>query len=214
MPRHVDPVARRRDILLATTSVLAQGGMRGLSVRTVAERLGGSTTLVTHYYPTMKDLLDELSTSMVESWDEEFAGLERGIDDPRARLMVLLEWLLPVDEQTRIEESARINLLADELTGSDHRKTFRAWERQVRRLLRDHLVDLLPEDAIDGAVELLRVVINGVVLSAIEHPRDWPRPRQLAVVEDALGGLGLPAPTARESDGREARSPRDEETSA
>jgi AcrR family transcriptional regulator len=194
MPRHVDHAARRHEILCVATSVVAESGMRGLSFRAIADRLGGSTTMVTHFYPTMKDLLDELATSIVDSWDEEIVALEHGVDDPYGRLMLHLEWLLPVDEEARIGERARINLLADELTGNDHRKTFKAWDRKVRGLLRTHLEPLVPEGRIDDIVELLRVVTNGVVLSVMEHPGDWPRRRQLAVVGTVLEGIGLPAP--------------------
>jgi AcrR family transcriptional regulator len=194
MPRHVDHAARRRDILEAASAVIAESGMRGLSFRNIATRLGGSSTIVTHYYPTQRDLLDDLATSIVESWDAEIADLEQGVDDPAERLMILLEWLLPIKKEGMRGERARINLLADQLTGNEHRKVFRAWDRKVRRLLGDHVGELVPKDRVDDVVELLRVVTNGVVLSTVEHPDDWPRRRQLAVVEGVVAQLGLNAP--------------------
>src|SRR5919198_335055 len=100
MPRQVDKAERRRDILNAATAVIAESGMRGLSIRAIADRLGGSTTVVTHYYPTQRDLLDDLAGSIVDTWDEEIAAREQNTEDRRERLMILLEWLVATDEQS------------------------------------------------------------------------------------------------------------------
>jgi AcrR family transcriptional regulator len=200
MPRHVDHERRRKEILETTIAVISDSGIRGLSFRSVADRLGGSTIVVTHYYPTIKDLVDDLAVRLVESWDLELAMLEAGVDDPYQRLWALLAWLLPVTEKTRREERARINLLADELAGHEHRAQFDANEKRIRRYLREHVSELVDGDEVERAVELLRVVINGIVLSACEHPTKWPRRRQLAVIELALVGLGITEnqPLARE----------------
>jgi AcrR family transcriptional regulator len=191
MPRYVDHERRRKEIFEATIAVISELGLRGLSFRSIADRLGGSTTVVTHYYPTIKDLLDDLTIRLVESWDVEIAVLDADIDDPYKRLWALMTWLLPVDKRGRREERARISLLADELVGHQHRALFNANERRVRKYLREHLSELVHEEELGRTVELLRVVVNGLVLSACEHPAQWPRGRQFAVVELALAGLGI-----------------------
>ena len=58
-------------------------------------------------------------------------------------------------------------------------------------MLRDHLLPLLAEDEIPAAVDLLRCLANGITLSTVEHPDEWPPSRQEAVVDHALGALGL-----------------------
>jgi AcrR family transcriptional regulator len=191
MPRYVDHERRRKEILDTTVVVISDLGLRGLSFRSIADRLGGSTTVVTHYYPTIKDLVADLAVRLVESWDVELATIEAGVDDPYQRLWALMRWLLPVSERGRKEERARISLLADELVGHEHRALFDANERRIRRYLREHISDLVHQDEVERAVELLRVIVNGIVLSACEHPTKWPRRRQFAVVELALAGLGI-----------------------
>lgn len=199
MPRYVDHEVRRQEIIEATIAVISDSGLRGVTFRSVADRLGGSTTVVTHYYPTIKDLVDDLTVRLIESWDEELAALEAGVEDPYQRLWTFLEWLLPLTEKGRREERTRINLLADQLAGREHRAQFDANERRIRRYLREHLSELVRDDEVERAVELLRVVVNGLVLSACEHPTKWPRRRQFAVVEVALAGLGIAADRAADA---------------
>lgn len=191
MPRQVDHEARRRAIIEATIEVIGESGMDGLSFRSVADRLGGSTTVVTHYYPTMNDLVDDIAVRLVNSWDEELASHEAGLENPFERLWALLSWLLPHTKNGRYEERARIALLADELTGNQHRAQFEAHEQRIRGYLREHVACLVAEGDVERIVELLRVVANGIVLSSCEHPARWRRGRQLAVMRLVLSGLGL-----------------------
>lgn len=191
MPRYVDHDARRDEIIGAMIEVIADSGLHGLSFRSVADRLGGSTTLVTHYYPTIKDLLDDLAVRFIQSWDRELAALHAGVDDPYERLWMLLMWLLPLDVRGRREERSRIALLADQLAGHEHRAKFEAYEKRIRQYFREQVSELVPGDEVEPAVELLRVVVNGIGLSTCEHPAKWTRRRQLAVIELTLAGLGI-----------------------
>jgi AcrR family transcriptional regulator len=191
MPRSVDHEARKREIIAATNEVISEVGLQGLTLRGVGEKLGGSTTLVTHYYSSQADLLDGFATSLLESWQQEVVELERGTDDPRQRLLLFLRWLLPLSEKALVEETSRINLLAEGILGADTRFMFEAWETQMRDLLRAHLDGLVPPDQLEGTIEMLRVVTNGLTLSAIEHPDLWPAERQLAVLRQAVSFMGL-----------------------
>lgn len=165
--------------------------MHGFSFRAMAKKLGGSTTLVTHYYRSREELLDDFAVRLVKGWTEEIKALEADVEDPHARLMLLIEWLLPLDEEGMMEERCRINLLADQLIGDKHRRIFDAWERLVRGLLREHVRELVPEDRVEPTIMSLGVLVNGIALSAVEHPSRWGRSQQLAVVSEVVSGLGL-----------------------
>jgi AcrR family transcriptional regulator len=190
MPRQVDHDDRRREIVDATVRVLAARGVRGLTFRAVAEEMGGSSTLVTHYFPTRQALLDALAESV--AWlPEEVFVLESGTDDPRRRLRIFLQWWLPRDEPDRRAEQARINLIGERDTRMRTQHFFDAWDARMREMLRDHLKDLLPASDIPATVDLLRTVTNGISLSTVEHPEEWPASRQFAVLDHALRLLGL-----------------------
>jgi AcrR family transcriptional regulator len=191
VPRYVDHDERRREIVEATNRVLSEEGLRGLSFRAVAERLGGSTTLVTHYYSSQQELLTGLATSLVETWAAELEQLEAESDDPRERLMILLEWLIPIDDEGRMQERARINLLAERILGAEIRFPFDAWEDRMRDFIREHLREIVPKQDLEMRVEALRVVANGLTLAAIEHPDRWPPERLLAVLRQLIADMGL-----------------------
>lgn len=190
MPRHVDHDDRRRQILETTMEVLAELGPPGLSFRTIARRMGGSSALVTHYFNTRQDLLDALVEDMAD-WPEELEALEAGAEDPRERLRRLVFWLVPDDERGLREETARINLIGERSTKLRTDHLFNGWDRNIRALIARHLEGLVPASEVDAVVDVLRATANGVTLSVVEHPGDWPAERQHAVIERVLDGLGL-----------------------
>jgi AcrR family transcriptional regulator len=191
VPRHVDHEQRRREIVVATLDVLAEKGVRGLSFRAVAAKLGGSTTLVTHYYPTQQALLDEVASTAVERWGADIREMDAESSDPLQRLYRLLTWLVPTTDVGLANERSRINLLSGQILGDEHRAVFETWDVTIRGFLRSHLADLVPPGEVERTVELLRVATNGVVLSVVEHPEQWTKERQMAVIDTLLSLLDL-----------------------
>jgi AcrR family transcriptional regulator len=190
MPRQVDRDERRREICLAAIKLLAERGPAGLTLRELARELGGSITLVTHFYPNRSALLDGIVDQAIADYDSDLAVLETDLE-PTARLRVLLEWMLPLDEISRREEVARVMLLGGKGTDLPVQRFFDAMESMMRGLLRDHLAPLIPADQVESTAEALRVFTSGIVLSAAEHPDDWPRTRQLALLDRVLTAFGL-----------------------
>lgn len=197
MPRHVDHDQRRRDILRVTGQLLAEQGMGGLSFRTIAGRLGGSTTLVTHYFSTQTELLDGFAQALLDDWDGELAALEVGAG-PEERLAVLLHWLVPTDAAGIQEERARIVLLGERILSGELHGIFAAWDQRIRHLIRDHLTGLVPAPLIDLRVDVLRTMTNGLVLSVLEHPDSWSADRIQAVIDCSMADMGLRVPVASE----------------
>jgi AcrR family transcriptional regulator len=191
VPRQVNHARRRREIVDATLKVLSEAGTKGLSFRAVARELGGSTTLITHYFPTQRELLDEVTTQVLAGWEADVRELDAQEQSPAVRLQALLRWLVPINEQGLKEERNRIHLLAGRLLGDENRAIFHATEAKIRDLIRMHVNGLVPPDAVDRTVELLRVTTNGVVLSVLEHPDRWPAERQIAILDWLSASLGI-----------------------
>jgi AcrR family transcriptional regulator len=196
-PKFVDHDIRKRDIVRATLEVLAESGTAGLSFRAVAERLGGSTTLVTHYFPNQDALLTEVASYTLVLWGEEMDALDRQGKTPTERLHNLLVWLLPVTPDGLVQERARINLVSSEILGEGHRTALDEWDVRIRSVLRSHLDELVPHDQVDRSAELLRVTVSGVVLAVVEHPDLWPAERQLAIMEHLMHLLAIPVRATR-----------------
>lgn len=166
-------------------------GTRGLSLRAVANEMGGSTTLITHYFPTQRDLLDYVSAHLIATWDEEVSELDANEDTPTARLQALLYWLGPTTEDGYLGERIRIHLLVDQLLGDENRTMFESSDAKIRGLIRTHVEDLIHPGNVERVVELLRVTTDGVVLSIIEHPDLWPPERQIAIIDWLMESLQL-----------------------
>jgi AcrR family transcriptional regulator len=191
VPRHVDHVRRRREIVEATLKVLDEVGTRGLSLRAVANEMGGSTTLITHYFPTQRELLNEVTEQVLAGWDEDIRELDAREDTPAVRLQALLRWLVPITEQGLRDERARIHLLAGQLLGEEHRAIIQAMEAKTGEWIRSHVIGLVPPEDVERTVELVRVVTNGVVLSVVEDPDQWPAERQIAILDWLTALLGI-----------------------
>lgn len=196
MPRFVDADHRKQEIALATMRLIAGRGLRALTLRAVAAELGGSVTLVTHYYSSRIALLRDLARQMIVLWEVELEEMERGSHGDWDRLRITVHWMLPLDEDAWIQERARINLLAAADDMPELRASFDAFDARMRRFLAEHLARVIAADRVDALVDLIRICANGLVLCAMEHPSDWPAERQIAVLDDALAAFGLDRATA------------------
>lgn len=194
MPRHIDREQRRRDILQATREVLAQEGLRAVSFRAVAQHLGGSTTLVTHYFNSQTDLLDALAFSLMDTWDAELGALESQAQGPVERLRLLLHWLVPQNNTAIQEERARILLLSERLLGDETQAVFSAWDARMMLLIRNHLAPLVPHSLLEVRADVLRSVTNGLTLSILENPHTWDQQRIADVIEQVIADLGTSSP--------------------
>jgi hypothetical protein len=150
---------------------------------------------------TSQQLLDALVEDLAH-WPDDVAKLEAGADDPRERLRLFLHWLLPCDEQGLKEETARVNLIGERDTRVRTEHLFAAWDQNVRSLLARHVEQLFPAERVPAIVDVLRSTTNGITLSTVEHPDQWPPERQFAVIDEVLTAFGL----LPEKQGRPARS--------
>jgi len=168
--------------------------MAGMSFREIGRRLGGSTTLVTHYYPTQAALIRDVATAGVDAWMAVLDVINEKYDDPVDRLNAMLfQWLLPISGEDLANEKTRINLVAAGLQGAETQEALDIWEDWNKRSLRPILSEFLPASRVDECADLLRVTFNGLALSTVEHPDYWTPRRQYKALEAVARGLGLPA---------------------
>lgn len=171
--------------------MIGERGLKALSFRAVAKELGGSTTMVTHFYSTQAELIAGLADSFVINWDAEVTELEQNVEDPYERLLLLLEWLAPTDPEGVLEERTRIALLAEGLVGDSRSANFDVWEKRARKLLRSHLEQIVPKQEVALRVDVLRALTNGIQLSIVEHPEHWNKRRVVRVLRQSLQDMGL-----------------------
>ncbi|MDR2986133.1 MAG: TetR/AcrR family transcriptional regulator [Nocardiopsaceae bacterium] len=185
MPRNVDHDERRRDIARAAIRLLAKSGPRGLTLRALADELGGSITLVTHFFPNRRALLDAVTSQAIEDIPTDLASAEDTQLAPAERLRAFLVWLLPTTAEALQLERSRVLLSAESDAHFNVQDFFDTWERTTRDLIERYVTPLVPEGERQFYIDLLRVVQNGVVLSSVEHPKYWTPERQIEFI-DAL----------------------------
>ncbi|MEW2571819.1 TetR/AcrR family transcriptional regulator [Streptomyces sp. NPDC047070] len=181
MPRYVDPQERVRDIVAASLQALSEGGLTELTLRKIAQRMGGSITLITHYFPNREALLTAVLEYVLDDADVVMAELSE-VADPRERLRVALEWFLPDDEEARVQERARVALLTHQGAEPVIGEHLQRMEPAMRAVLAKGLQDVVPSHELDGTVDVVRVWVSGMALSVVEHPEIWTAERQSAAL--------------------------------
>jgi AcrR family transcriptional regulator len=104
VPRRADHEARRLQVLAALVRCALRTGVHDLGYRDVAAEAGVSLRLVQYYFPSKQELLlaglEHVRRRITTRIDERLDELPDP-SDVRARLTVVLEGLLPVDEDGR-----------------------------------------------------------------------------------------------------------------
>ena len=100
MPAKVDAEDRRRLLVLAAAELIADEGINALTNTKIAKRLSGSTTMVTHYFPSKRELVLDTYQTMASRSRARVEQAMRESDDP---LAACLRALLPLDDPSRLE---------------------------------------------------------------------------------------------------------------
>lgn len=190
MPKTVDHSARRAELIATAAKLIADRGMDGLTIRSVAKAAGVSTGVVSHYF---SDKLDLVKTTFDVTSDEVYERVLKGAAKHDA--LTSLEGLLPLNAQR--QRSWQVWIAFWGLAIGDAK--FRADQRvRARRALK--LVDQILGRAVangemrrstDSAnkAALILGVIQGIAAHTVFDPREWPAERQRAALSLALERL-------------------------
>ncbi|MEU6459767.1 TetR/AcrR family transcriptional regulator [Streptomyces sp. NPDC047065] len=196
MPIQVDHDARRAEIVNAAIRVLGERGFASFSLRAVSDRLGGSVTLVTHYFPSREALLGKM---LEQQLDEARATKEElaAIEDPHARLEAVLRFFLVLDDDSMAIERARVALASHRNNDPSIPRDLDLIDALMRDLIRTSIEEFIGRHRVDITVDLVRVWTSGVVLSAIEHPDLWTPERQIEALHHFMSLVNLPTAAPR-----------------
>jgi AcrR family transcriptional regulator len=211
MPKVVDHIERREELLEAVWRVLARDGLAGATIRAIAQETGWSAGVLAHYFTDKEDILiSALRLSherIVDRWEEKLADLE-GL----AALRELVLDNLPLDDERELETKLQL-IYWDRAVASDAVRLAR-WRRGP--LLVDRLATLVAEAQERGEIstqetsvdlaERLHAVIDGLSLHALLDPKRLTRARLAALIEQEFARITTPTEviTDVESDGTNA----------
>ena len=181
MPLDVDAEARLDAIAEATIEQARHAGPRAITIRTVAARLGGSTTKVTHYVRSRGELMANAVRRVQQQWRPELAEVLAGRTG-RDRLAAFVDWWTTGTAGYDIFRRIWVEMLA--MRGSDDAVS-RALQLEAHAE-RDEMVAVLTESGISDPqlrADMLYLLLRGINISSVEDPETWPaeRGRQAAL---------------------------------
>ena len=190
MPLFVDHEERRTQILDAAASVIAERGLGQFSLRAVGKAMGGSISLVTHYFDTR----DLVLSALVQRMHADVEAVSRDLAaacDPRERVYLAMTHLIPGTDRARVNERVRLALVAHD---DSLRAEAAALETRRRELIRSAFAEAVPSSQLERSVDLVQLWTRGLAVVASELPDEWTSTRQLSAANQLLELMQLSSP--------------------
>jgi AcrR family transcriptional regulator len=195
MPKVVDHLERREELLEAVWRVLARDGLHGTTIRSIANETGWSAGVLAHYFTDKEDILVSslnLSHERIGArWEEKLEGLT-GLDALRELVMDNL----PLDDERELETKLEL-ILWDRAVASDEIRS--AMSHRGSPELIERLEELVAEGQAAGEIsteepsgevaERLLGLIDGLSLRHLLQPKRFTRKRLAALMETELSRM-------------------------
>lgn len=171
----------------AVWQVLAANGFGGLTLRAVATRMGATTGLLTHYFPSKKALVRHAFDVAMEhgsSRKREKVAAE-GLAGLRAALLDVMPMTPELVELNRVWVSFWDAALGDEELGEAECGRYERW----RGMLRPHVISAVAKGELAADTDVEDIVVSaaafahGIVVQALFDPPRFPADRQVRLVD-------------------------------
>lgn len=159
------PEQRERAILDAAVDLARQGGIAGLTVRTVAAAAGVTPALVAHYRPSMDAFVAEVFGAIVGAEREEVVAVGRAGTDLRARIARVVETLLDGDRDdvTLVWVQAWAAGARNEELAARVRLEMDLWQQDLERIVADGVAaEEISAERAEGVAWLLLATVDGM----------------------------------------------------
>jgi AcrR family transcriptional regulator len=180
MPIDVQVDERLAAIAEATLRVADARGADGITIRAVAEQMGGSTTLVTNYIKSRAALINNAIDHVLARWRDDEASALDGVA-PEDRLEALALWSCSTTGDDDLLRHLFIEMLAKSRGPSDVSEALRHDAEEHRTHLRDAATLASTPDP-DLTADILHLVLRGYYLASVEDPERWTAERVSPIV--------------------------------
>ena len=164
-PKRMPPEQRERAILDAAVDLARQGGIAGLTVRTVAAAAGVTPALVAHYRPSMDAFVAEVFGAIVGAEREEVVAVGRAATGLRARITRVVETLLDGDRDdvTLVWVQAWAAGARNEELAARVRLEMDLWQQDLERIVADGVAaEEISAERAEGVAWLLLATVDGM----------------------------------------------------
>lgn len=191
MPVWVDREERRDQVIRAAIDELGEVGFSKFSLKNVGARLGGSVTLVTHYFSSRTELFGAMMEHILQ---ESVAAVEKinKLDDAESRLATMITYFVPETPERMSVERARVGISTYSASDPEVHSFFRRLDPKMRAVVAAGLRGIVPTRNMENAIDFVRVWASGVVLLMIERAEVWEpqqRDKAVAFMREALSSF-------------------------
>lgn len=196
MPKIVDHDAKKQEIAEATWRVIREKGIKGASVRNIAQESGVSLGALRHYFPTQDDLLVFAMQVVKERVTARIRQMDLQGLPPIPRVLRILMELVPGDEERRLEMEVwfefTFHMKKWNPTAFDaqHDGIREVMKRLLHQLAQDGV--LLEMLDIPLEAEKLYALLDGLALHMLLDPDRLANRRVQQVLESYLASLCKP----------------------
>lgn len=198
VPKIVDAVQRRQEIVGAVCRIIATDGLERVSLREVAEEADLAVGSVRHYFDSSDDLLAfafaAVSDRILARLNAALTGLRTSADDGQhdRAVLTLLGEFLPLDEERALDacawlafrNAARIRPFLSAEADRSHRAVAAVVGQVITRILHaDGAAGAAAGPQLVTAAEHLLAVLDGLTMHALLQPA-WMSPEMCS---DVLG---------------------------
>lgn len=172
MPIEVNEARRLDEIATATIQTAREKGVRSVTIRAVAARLGGSTAMITNYLPSRSALMLNALRKAEEDWARDMAAALDGLTGME-RLRAAARWMCSTEKDDEVLRRLFLEI-AGSSTGDD--PALDEARSTASRRTREELTALAAEAGLpdpDTAAELLHLAFRGYWLATLEEPDHW-----------------------------------------
>ncbi|MGO3069858.1 TetR/AcrR family transcriptional regulator [Corynebacterium casei] len=191
MPKVVDHVQRKQELVESTWRVIARRGLAGATMRQIAEEAGYANGALKPYFPTKMDLLAATFEHVYSSTEERIGKSIEGLREFEAVRAMCLE-VLPFTE--RLRDEARIVVSFWDSAAQDEKHAALAavstnrWCEMIATMLKEAKEDGLLRSIsnVESTAEILVVFLQGSQITAVTDPDGFNEERILNQLEAYL----------------------------
>lgn len=175
MPKIVDHVKRREEVVAATWRVIDRFGLEEATTRRIAEEAGYSNGVLAHYFKDKDDILVQALTLAHAHVRARAAAVTQGRTG-LAALRAVVEEALPLDPTRLLEARIEFSFLERARTVPRLREVHRAEQAHFRARLGELVRGARDEGALssavtdDEAVAQILVLVDGLSIQALLDP--------------------------------------------
>jgi AcrR family transcriptional regulator len=199
MPKVVDPVERRQELVEAVLRVIRRDGLEQASVRNVAREAGLSMGSLRHYFVTQSELMIFAFQTVIDRIEARLARLAPE-PDPRRRAERVLAELLPLDDERRAENEVWLaftsRAMVDPALRALRDQGYDALQAGCRAILTDLAAAGLAPTDLRAETERLHAWLDGLAVHAAMRPDIHTTESLIAAITHHLDALATEAAVA------------------